>query len=322
MYSTPILYIVFNRPEETAKSFEVFKKLKPSKLYIAADGARNGRQDDVENTQKVKEVVSRVDWDCEVKTLFHPANLGCRVAVEAALEWFFDNESEGIIIEDDIIPNNGFFEYCQVMLERYRDDDSILTINGCSLGYQNNKQPYGKTRYFNMWGWATWSSSVKKVKETWANYKPEILLEHDPIMKKNLRLPVLFDGNNLWVKYWQALFIKVYEDKINTWDYQWCYAVLKTDTFCIRPSQNYVVNIGSGAAATHHTFDEAPIFNFVYTASHFLDQKIKKIKIDSNYEIFHVGGIVNSHYFRSFTKKYLKLYFTIKAQKLKSIFKK
>ena len=318
MYSTPILYIVFNRPEETAKSFEVFRKLKPSKLYIAADGARHGRQDDVENTKKVKAIVSQIDWDCDIKTLFHPTNLGCRVAVQTALDWFFENETEGIIIEDDIIPNDGFFEFCETMLERYRDDDRILTINGCSLGYQNDKQPYGKTRYFNMWGWATWRSSVVKVKETWANYNPHIPLQADPIMKKNLRLPILFDGNALWSRYWEALFIKVYEDKINTWDYQWCYTVLKTDTFCIRPSQNYIINIGSGELATHHNFDEAPIFNFVYTAPHYIDKKIDTVKIDFKYEIFHVGAIVNSQYFRTLTKSYIKLYLKNILGKLKS----
>ncbi|WP_298222726.1 nucleotide-diphospho-sugar transferase [Flavobacterium sp.] len=317
MYSTPILYIVFNRPEETAQSFEVFRKLKPARLYIAADGARYGRQDDVENTQKVKQIVRQVDWDCEVKTLYHPENKGCRIAVQMAIDWFFENEPEGIIIEDDIIPNNAFFEYCQAMLEKYRDDDSILTINGCSLGYQNDKQPYGKTRYFNMWGWATWRNSVQKVKETWANYDPKISLEADAIMKKNLHLPVLFDGNAIWAKYWEGLFLKVYENRINTWDYQWCYSVLKTDTFCIRPSQNYVVNIGSGELATHHNFDDAPIFHFTYTATHFTDKKINP-KIDFRYEIFHVGAIVNSHYFRTLTRSYLKLYLKNLVKKLKA----
>ena len=317
MYNTAILYIVFNRPEETQKSFEVFQKIKPTKLYVSADGPRSSRHDDAENTQKVKHIVSQVDWDCEVKTLFHPKNLGCKVAVQTALEWFFTHESEGIIIEDDIIPNDAFFEYCQIMLDRYRNDDNILTINGCSLGYQNNTQPYGKTRYFNMWGWATWRSSVEKVKETWAQYNPELALEHDPMMKKNLRLPVLFDGNALWMKYWQELFLKVYKDKINTWDYQWCYAVLKMDTFCIRPSQNYIVNIGSGELATHHNFDEAPIFNFVYTAPHFIDRKITP-KIDFSYEVFHVGAIVNSYYFRTLSKRYLKFYLKSLIRKLKS----
>lgn len=318
MYSTPILYIVFNRPVETAQSFEVFRKLRPAKLYIAADGARAGRADDIENTQKVKEIVSRVDWDGEVKTLFHPQNLGCRVAVQSAIDWFFENEPEGIIIEDDIIPNEAFFEYCQTMLDYYRDDENILSINGCSLGYQNRKTPYGKTRYFNMWGWATWRRSVSKVKQTWADYDPKLPLANDPIIKKNLKLPVLFDGNDNWLKYWESLFLKVYQDQINTWDYQWCYAVLKTDTFCIRPSQNYVMNIGSGELATHHNFDDAPIFHFQYTATHFNEKKIPAPKIDSRYEIYHVGAVVNSHYFRTFSKNYIQLYLKNLLRKLRA----
>ena len=172
-----------------------------------------------------------------------------------------------------------------------------------------------------MWGWATWRRSLKTVKDTWANYDPEIALGNDPIIKKNLHLPVLYDGNDLWIKYWQQLFIKVHENKINTWDYQWCYTILKTSTFCIRPSNGYVVNIGSGEQATHHTFDEAPIFNFVYTAEHYDDRKPKKLKIDFNYEIFNVGAIVNSHYFKSFTKKYFILYLKNKINHLKTRFR-
>ena len=149
MYTVPILYIVFNRPTETQQSFEALRKIKPSKLYISADGPRQHKPDDFDKSQEVKSIVNKIDWDCEVKKLYHAENRGCRVAVEMAIDWFFENEPEGIIIEDDIIPNNAFFEYCQTMLERYRNDDTILSINGCSLGYQNDKEPYGKTRYFN-----------------------------------------------------------------------------------------------------------------------------------------------------------------------------
>ena len=323
MYTVPILYIVFNRPTETQQSFEALRKIKPSKLYISADGPRQHKPDDFDKSQEVKSIVSKIDWDCEVKTLFHDNNLGCRVAPETALEWFFKNETEGIIIEDDIIPNAGFFEFCQTMLERYRNDPTVFSVNGCSLGYHNPKEPYGATRYFNMWGWATWRRSYELVQKTWSAYTPEMGVDNDPTMKKNLHLPYIFKGNAKWRQHWQGLFNDVYYKRIDTvWDYQWTYTVLKTSQFCIRPSDNFVVNIGSGAEATHHTFDEAPIFNFVYTAPHFSDKKINKLKVDSNFEIFNVAGIVHSHFFRSFTKKYLKLYFEIKTQKLKSILKK
>lgn len=319
MYTVPILYIVFNRPKETKQSFEVLRRTKPAKLYISADGPRAHKPEDVPNSELVKNIVSQIDWECEVKTLYHEKNLGCRIAPETALEWFFKHETEGIILEDDIIANEGFFEFCQIMLERYRNDPTIFSINGCSLGYQNTDEPYGITRYFNMWGWATWRRSYEIVQKTWPQYNPATSLSEDLSMKKNLHLPYLIKGNETWRLHWQGLFNDVFYKRIDTvWDYQWTYTVLKTNQYCIRPSESFVINVGSGEAATHHTFDEAPIFNFVYTAEHYQDVIPKKLKIDYNFEIFNVGGIVHSHFFRSFTKRYLKLYFANKLSKLKS----
>ncbi len=320
MFNVPILYIVFNRPKETQQSFEAIRKAKPTRLYVAADGPRANRLDDGTNSEQVKNIIDQVDWECEVFKLYQPQNLGCRIAVETALDWFFENEEEGIILEDDIIPNEAFFEFCEAMLQKYRNDSTVFSINGCSLGYQNAKVPYGATRYFNMWGWATWRRSLQSKKETWGKYNPNDSLENDATIKRSLHLPVLSNGNKIWRDYWATLFYKVYHHQIDTWDYQWIYSVLKTNSFCIRPSQNYVINIGSGEQATHHTFSEAPIFNFVYTANHFQDVSVKKLKIDYDYEIIKVGSTINSHYFKSLRRKfilnYIKTKFKIEKAKL------
>ncbi len=323
MFDIPVLYIIFNRPAETAASFEVLRKQKPRKLFIAADGPRNGNPADAANCKAVREIVSqKVDWDCEVKTLFRNENLGCRNAVEGALEWFFSKVDMGIILEDDIIPNQGFFTFCEILLNRYKNDTDVFSINGCSLGYQNPKVPYGRTNYFNMWGWATWRRSFEMVKPTWSQFEPQTFLASEVTVKKNLHLPVLFGGNQLWLEYWKNLFKAVYENKIDTWDYQWCYTVLKTDKYCIRPSENYIVNIGNGEQATHHKFTEAPIFNFKYTADDYLDKEPKPVKIDFDYELYHVAAIVNSFYFKSFRKRYLSSYLKFKVENLKSKFRK
>ena len=84
-----------------------------------------------------------------------------------------------------------FFEFCQTMLERYRNDPTVFSVNGCSLGYHNPKEPYGATRYFNMWGWATWRRSYELVQKTWSAYTPEMGVDNDPTMKKNLHLPYI-----------------------------------------------------------------------------------------------------------------------------------
>lgn len=118
--TTPVLFLVFNRPEKTMESFEAIRNAKPTKLYIAADGPRKGRPDDIENCEKVKKIVSNIDWECEVKHLYHENNLGCSLAGKTAWDWFFSYEDEMIFIEDDGIPSKSFFIYCQELLKKYK----------------------------------------------------------------------------------------------------------------------------------------------------------------------------------------------------------
>jgi len=109
---TPVLFIVFNKPDTTLKVFEAIRKVQPKKLYIAADGPRENKDGEKEKTKMVREIYKMVDWPCIVKKLFRKKNYGCKYAVSSAIDWFFKNEEEGIILEDDTLPSNSFFEFC------------------------------------------------------------------------------------------------------------------------------------------------------------------------------------------------------------------
>ena len=98
---TAVLFLVFNRPHLTIKSFEAIRKAKPLKFYVACDGARPEKKGEETIVAEVKKIVNQVDWPCEVKTLFQPKNLGCSYGVANAITWFFEHEEQGIILEDD-----------------------------------------------------------------------------------------------------------------------------------------------------------------------------------------------------------------------------
>ena len=89
---TAILFIVFNRPDNTIRVFEKIRLAKPSKLYVAGDGPREGYKNEKEKIKSVREIIKKIDWPCEVKTLFREKNLGCKRAVSTAISWFFDHE--------------------------------------------------------------------------------------------------------------------------------------------------------------------------------------------------------------------------------------
>jgi hypothetical protein len=248
---TAVLFLVFNRPEATSKVFDAIRKARPTRLYIAADGPRNDYGEDNELVIKVREIATRVDWSCEVKTLFRDKNLGCKYAVSSGIDWFFKYENEGIILEDDVVPVNGFFEYCELSLEKYRNNPRVGMVTGHSIEDQNTPSAINYmnkfSSYGSVWGWATWS-------RVWSQYDVEILSwsssELDFLRRKQC-------ANSLYVDMWSKIFDGIQFGKINSWAYQLNYLLLRHDMLCAVPPYNLIENIGYGEDATH-TFGQRP----------------------------------------------------------------
>lgn len=140
---TPVLLLCFNRPKQTKQVFDAIRLARPQKLYVAVDAPRKGRSDDVENCQKVKEIVTNVDWECETHYLFHTVNLGCSKSGYVAWDWIFESEERMIFIEDDGLATLSAFFFIQDMLEKYANDERVAYV-----GAVNHKLQYGDKSYF------------------------------------------------------------------------------------------------------------------------------------------------------------------------------
>lgn len=243
-----VLFLVFNRPDTTKKVFDTIRQSKPSRLYIAADGPRPDVPGERAKTSAVRRIVSNIDWPCEVSTRFNDENLGCKRAVSSAIDWFFEHEEEGIILEDDILPDPSFFPYCDALLEKYRDDKSVATISGCNFidNHIDLDTSYFFSRYCHIWGWATWRRSWNLYDVNMRNW-PD--WSHDGGLKK------ISDGSPNFVNYWRAIFQNVYIGAVDTWDFQWIFRCWKHDSVTILPTRTLVENIGFGDGATHTTGD-------------------------------------------------------------------
>ena len=246
--TTPVLFMIFKRPDTTEKVFEEIRKAAPTKLYIAADGPREHVPGETERCQETRKIVEKVDWPCEVKTLFQEKNLGCRLGASGAVSWFFSQEPEGIVLEDDCIPDPTFFRFCQEMLEKYRDDKRVMHITGDNFRFGKKTGPYSYyfSRYPSIWGWASWSRA-------WNLYDLKMTLW--PEIRDNQILSRILDypkEANFWSKYCQL----AYEGKIDTWDYQWVLACWLNHALTVTPKVNLVSNIGFANYASH-TLDES-----------------------------------------------------------------
>ena len=231
MYNKPILFIIFNRLDYTKKVFEQIKKVKPKKLYICSDGARYIEEKSI--VQEVREwVLGTIDWECEVKTRFLDKNLGCGFGIYKAIDWFFENEEEGLIIEDDVVPTESFFDFCAQMLDKYKDNKKIWHIGGSSfLEDLNLKEDYYFSKITHCWGWATW-------RDRWEKFDFDISFFKNKDFKK-------FSKRIAVQKHWEMIQKIVLEDKIEAWDYQWLFKIIQNKGLAITPTKNLITNIGT-----------------------------------------------------------------------------
>lgn len=242
----PILFIIFNRWETALEVFYKIREAKPSRLYVAADGPRKEKIGEIEKCHKVRNIINLIDWDCEIKTLFQDNNLGCKLGVYNAINWFFENEDEGIILEDDVVPKLEFFDFCEKCLEKYRDNDKIFSILGFNqFGQEITSNGYYYSRGYYAWGWASWRSR-------WKKYKLQLDKKDIAKIYKNKNYPYYV----LKINDFNLQLIR--KGILDTWDYQMVYQVITTDSYNIVPFANLITNIGTNGA---HSSNNTNIFH-------------------------------------------------------------
>lgn len=235
--NTPVLFTTFARPEYARQTFEHIKRVKPKKLYFYSNKARADRPDEIERNNQVRSLVNEIDWDCEVKTWFRNEYVDVYVSTYGATQWLFDNEEQGIILEEDCIACPAFFEFCEHFLNVYRDDRRIAFISGNNYiaDYNAKGHDHIVNRLFAFYGWATW-------KDRWNNFdfniSPEECLENKYIES--------YFQNKDQIKYWKNYLtvIKDFQNRTHCWDHAVGMNCMKNGMFGVSPVVNLVQNIG------------------------------------------------------------------------------
>ncbi len=240
---SPIIFLIFNRPETTAQVFAAIRAARPPKLLVVADGPRPDRAGERELCARTRAIIDGVDWPCQVLLNFAGANMGCGKRVSSGLDWAFGQVGEAVILEDDCLPDPSFFPYCAELLERYRSDERIMMISGDNFqnGVSRSSDSYYFSRLPHCWGWATWHRAWRHYDFTMADWPQRGGARW---LKSIARNPVL-------ERYWAQCFDDVRSGKIDTWDYQWMYCMFANRGFSIVPNVNLVTNLGFGNSATH-----------------------------------------------------------------------
>jgi len=240
---SPLLFLVFNRPDTTAQVFARIRESRPSRLYIAADGPRPTRPDEARQCAEARAIATKIDWPCQVVTLFREKNLGCKEAVSSAIDWFFSHEEEGIVLEDDCLPAPDFFHFCDTLLAHYRNDRRIRHIAGCNFqqGTRRGDGAYYFSNLTHVWGWATWRRAWHDYDKNLARHSEDEIFEH---LETRFHDPLL-------AAWWLEMAVSIKKQRVDTWDIQLALTNLMNDGLSIIPNVNLISNIGFDSRATH-----------------------------------------------------------------------
>jgi hypothetical protein len=252
---TPVAFLVFNRPDTTARVFEAIRAARPPRLLVVADGPRPDRPGEEERCRETRALLQRVDWPCQVETCFSEVNLGCRRRLGSGLDWVFERAEEAIVLEDDCLPHPTFFRFCEELLARHRDDPRVMVVSGTSyhFGRRYGPESYLGSLYPHVWGWASW-------RRAWRRY--DVAMAGWPALRDSPAWRELHP-RALVRAFWTRMFDATLADRNDTWDYQLAFAVQAHRALSLTPAVNLVQNIGFGAAATktsrRNRFAEMPV---------------------------------------------------------------
>ncbi len=241
---TPILLIAWRRPDTIKQVIKALRAAAPSRIYVACDGPdqiRRGESDKVSETQRI--IDEEIDWGCQIVKLYSDTNQGCRRGVARAITWFFEHESEGIILEDDCVPHPDFFQYCSELLNYYRHDTRVWCITGDNFqyGHKRGDSSYYFSKYPHCWGWATW-------RRAWAHYSSNF--DFWPAWKKSKHWRHLFPKSSQR-QHWEMVFDSVHQGHTDSWALPWMACVWRASGLTATPQENLVQNIGFGNDASH-----------------------------------------------------------------------
>jgi len=241
---TPVVLIIFNRPEKTAKVLEVVRQAQPPKLFVIADGPRKNYPNEPELCHQARSIIEQVDWDCQIFKNYSDINLGCRKRIGGTgLPWVFEQVEEAIILEDDCLPHPSFFRFCQELLKKYRYDERIMSICGTNvmIEWKSDLQSYHFSQFFSSWGWASW-------RRVWKMYDADIKSWINPEIKNRIEETLL---NKKQFLDYQNCFNQIYTKKIDSWAYQMLYLGLFQSCYSIIPSKNLISNMGFNSGGTN-----------------------------------------------------------------------
>jgi hypothetical protein len=240
----PIVYLMFNRPDLARQTFEKIRLYRPNRLYLIADGPRSTVRGEDRLCAETKNVVeSLIDWNCEVKKNYAQENMGCGRRTISGLNWVFEHEEQALFIEEDVLVDATLFDYCETLLDRYRDSPQVMSITGHNrINYTPPSGSYFFAGHGSTWGMATW-------RRTWRQFCAMDQCAWIRIKDENQYAPKCISKREAVLR--SKVIDEMFDGVTNVWSARWGLTLTMNDGLVAIPAKNMVRNIGYSLRATN-----------------------------------------------------------------------
>ena len=209
-------------------------------LYLTLDFPRSPNTKAIANNHEIRLIAQELNerYPGRVKYHFRDANVGCAASILSSIDWFFQSETEGVILEDDCIPSRDFYTFSEDALTYLKQDSDVLLSCGTQTAPLEITQGIGfKSSYILTWGWATTATNWNEIKRILTGPKRNSFTS-------------CFSAN-IERQYWKEGSRRAQEGFVDVWDTVLVNALQLNSKFAILPGINLVTNIGADSVATH-----------------------------------------------------------------------
>ena len=235
-----ILFITHKDYETTRTNLYHIRNVQPNAdIYFYNDLYKDEK--DAKECQLIRDLVKDIEPNIK-DVYFTSENLGIKNSIPRALQWFYSNVSDGIIIEYDCIVSKQGFAFFEESFKRFSCDSDITSISANNITSTQSVEQlkFIKTIVTPIWGWASWRAEV----EAWLNFKPRFDAEH-----KNEIKSIGMKHASAWLTRNQNSF--QHHKTEASWSDRLVNYQLNKRKYSIVPSVNLVKNLGFNSKGTN-----------------------------------------------------------------------
>lgn len=241
MSHAPIALFVYSRLHHTRLTVEALLKnsgAKFSDLIIFSDDAKT--PDKRTSVEEVRKYLKTIEGFRSIKIHYRPYNYGLSKSIIDGVTQALQAFDRIIVLEDDLITSPHFISYMNGALDKYANDERIVSIHGYVCPIKQKLPETFFLRGADCWGWATWRRGWELF-----NSNGQDLLD-GLVAKKMIRE---FDFNGAYS------FSNMLREQINgrndSWAIRWHASAFLLDRLTLYPGRSLVQNIGHDNSGTH-----------------------------------------------------------------------